>query len=419
MISGSNVFAQNLLPDGSFESTTGLNYTDPASAFSYLDYWRPTNLYILDSLYRGTPDLFDDNNRWPFSDPPSFWNNAVGAAVGDFHAGIANHKLFEGFLMPESISTTLLQPLETGEYYHIELMVRNKGVSGYQNAPILCVPEGYKAIDILLDTDSVFTVVDEPGNDSYHDASKIITLRSFRMESHTLGEWHNVGSCFQADGGEQFLGITLTSGRFNVNPPCVIHDEHWDAFYIYYFDIDDVKLTKLPNQFTFNQTICAGRKTKFNVAGLTNLPIMQNEIEYLWEDGVIDSVNYISAAGNYLVNAIIDCKTIPISLVIDELKCDPEVFVPNAFSPNGDGVNDQLETFISLDLPILKYQFSVFNRWGAQVFSTNDIHTKWDGYFNGAKLDIGVYTWLLEYTIDDIESGIVNYKESGDVTIFR
>ena len=102
-----------------------------------------------------------------------------------------------------------------------------------------------------------------------------------------------------------------------------------------------------------------------------------------------------------------------------DLKCDPDVFVPNAFSPNGDGTNDQLETFISVDLPLKEYQFSVFNRWGSKVFSTNDIDTGWDGTFNGDFLDNGVYVWLLEYTINDFELGIINYQESGDVTIFR
>ena len=414
-----DIFSQNLLPDGSFESTAAFNYTDPASAFMYLEHWFPANLYTLDSTYQGTPDLFDINNRWPQSDPQSFWNVAVGGTEGDFHVGIANHMKFEGYLTPEAVGSSITQPLEPGEYYHIELMVRNKGVSGYQNAPILCVPEGYKEIDILFDTDTAYVVIDGPNKESYHATPNFVTLRSHRMESQTLGEWDKVGTCFQADGGEKFLTVTLSTGPFTVNPPCVIYDEHWDVFFVYYFDIDEVKLTKLPNELTFGKSICAGRPSEINVAELADLPIMQNEIQYQWEDGTIDSINYVSEAGTYYVNAVLDCKTIPIKLEITDSKCDPDVFVPNAFSPNGDGTNDQLEAFISLDLPILEYEFSVFNRWGAKVFSSKDINDKWDGTFQGENMENGVYVWLLEYTVDDFELGVVNYQESGDVTLFR
>ena len=413
------IFSQNFIPDGSFESTTDLDYMDPASAFSYLDYWLPANNYIIDTLYRGTPDLFDTNNRWPQSNPPSFWNIANGATDGNFHVGIANHMTYEGYLTPEAISTSLTQPLEAGEFYHIELNVRNKGVAGYQKDPILCVQQGYKNIDILLDPDSIFVVIDEQNKDSYIDASKTITLSSSKMEYFLQGGWFKIGTCFQAQGGEQFLGITTTTGSFTVDAPCFIYDEHWDVFYVYYFDIDDVKLTKLPEEFTLNQTICAGRETEINIASLVDIPIMQNEIEYHWDDGRIDSINYISEAGTYFVNAVVDCKIIPIVLKISDLKCGPDVFVPNAFSPNGDGTNDQLETFISVDLPLKEYQFSVFNRWGSEVFSTNDSDAGWDGTFNGDLLDNSVYVWLLEYTIDDFELGLINYQERGDVTIFR
>ena len=420
IVSSSTIFSQNLVPNGSFESTTNLDYLDPFSAFAYLDSWYPANYIPVDPLYPGTPDLFDVNNIWPPSNTPNFWNVVDGAADGDFHVGIANHLKFEGYTEPEAVATSLIEPLQANEYYYIELGVRNKGVDGYlDHAPILCVPEQYKQIQVLLDTDSIFVTIDEQNKESYSEVSKVIPLRSERMEVPLAGSWDKIGTCFQADGDEQFFAITTTMGRFNVNPPCSIYDDHWDVFYIYYFDIDDVKLIKLPDELTISQTICAGRSTKFNIDDLAELPVMQREIEYHWSDGLIDSVNYISEAGTYHIDAVIDCKTIPIRLEVNDLKCDPDVFIPNAFSPNGDGYNDQLETFISLDLPVKAYRFSVYNRWGAQLFSTINSDIKWDGTFHGKIMDNGVYIWLLEYTVDDIELGIQHYKESGDVTIFK
>ena len=52
------------------------------------------------------------------------------------------------------------------------------------------------------------------------------------------------------------------------------------------------------------------------------------------------------------------------------------------------------------------------------MFSTKNSDLKWNSTFNGRPMNNGVYVWLLEYTIDDIEKGIVHYKESGDVTFF-
>lgn len=411
--------AQNLIPDGSFESTTNLDYEYPFNAFGYLDYWYPANLIGHDSFHVGTPDLFDYNNLLPPMEPLTFWNNAFRAADGDFHVGIVNTTRLEGYLTPEAIGTSLTEPLEANEFYHIELQVRNKGVLGGQNDPILCVQGDYKAIEILLDPDSVFVIIDEFYKDSYHEAAKKITIGSTLLEYHTVGIWNKFGTCFQADGGEQFLAVTMPTGRFNVDPPCMVYDFHWDVFHAYYFDIDAVQLTKLPKEVSLSQTICKGRPTKVNIAEMAKLPIMQNEIEYHWEDGRIDSINYVSEAGTYLINAVIDCKTIPIILEVTDIKCDPNVFIPNAFSPNGDGYNDQLEIFIVVDLPITNYQFSVFNRWGAKVFSTTDSGSAWDGTFQGDIMDNGVYIWLLEYTIDDVELGVINYKESGEVTMLR
>lgn len=413
-------FGQNLLPNSSFESTTNLEYTYPFSAFAYLDIWYRANYFPTDTLLYGTPDLFDNNNRWPSVNPPGFWEASGGAVEGDFYVGITNDFKFEGYTTPEAIAAPLLETLEANTNYHIELMVRNKGVMGImEEEPKLCVPEEYKGLKILLNEDSIYVTIDLMNRESYHNASKVVTLNSTRLASSILGGWNKIGTCFQADGSEQFLAISHSVGTFEVNPPCFIYDDNWSSFYTYYYDIDDVKLTKLPESFTINQTICNGHETKFNVAELIDLPIMQKEIEYHWEDGVIDSINYISEAGTYRVDAILDCTTIPVTLEIADLNCVPNIFVPNVFSPNGDGVNDYLKPFIAVDLPIQKYRFSVYNRWGTKVFSTQNNDIRWDGTFNGSPVDAGVYIWILEGTIDNIQLGLKTYQESGDVTIVR
>lgn len=71
---------------------------------------------------------------------------------------------------------------------------------------------------------------------------------------------------------------------------------------------------------------------------------------------------------------------------------DVSIYVPNAFTPNGFGAN---EIFIPVCVGIdpQKYQFWVFDRWGNQIFSTNDLNTGWDGRTNGRTCEIDTYVW--------------------------
>lgn len=89
------------------------------------------------------------------------------------------------------------------------------------------------------------------------------------------------------------------------------------------------------------------------------------------------------------------------------------LFVPSAFSPNGDGLNDILKP-LSVGYREYKY-FRVFNRWGEQVFETNRIGDGWDGTNYGKTSDIGTYFWML----DAIDKDGNTIKQKGDVTLIR
>lgn len=69
-----------------------------------------------------------------------------------------------------------------------------------------------------------------------------------------------------------------------------------------------------------------------------------------------------------------------------------DIIVPNAFSPNNDGHNDVLRPKMP-GIKIFKY-FTVFDRWGHQIFTTTNAGIGWDGTLNGRVLDAGVYVWM-------------------------
>jgi len=95
------------------------------------------------------------------------------------------------------------------------------------------------------------------------------------------------------------------------------------------------------------------------------------------------------------------------------------VFVPGAFSPNGDGVNDRLNVF-SDDGVQLVQRFSVFDRWGALVFeqrnfSPNDPGNGWDGFVRNQAAHAGVYVWHIEWLRFDGETE----QKSGESLLLR
>jgi len=75
------------------------------------------------------------------------------------------------------------------------------------------------------------------------------------------------------------------------------------------------------------------------------------------------------------------------------------IAVPNAFTPNGDGLNDYLYPLNAFKADNL--EFKVYNRLGQLVFESNDWTKKWDGTINGDPQDAGVYVWTLQYTLRD------------------
>lgn len=70
-----------------------------------------------------------------------------------------------------------------------------------------------------------------------------------------------------------------------------------------------------------------------------------------------------------------------------------DIFVPNAFTPNGDGHNDVLRA-IPVSMREFRY-LTIFNRWGQRVFTTTNVGIGWDGSFNGGPAPTGVYVWMV------------------------
>jgi gliding motility-associated-like protein len=78
---------------------------------------------------------------------------------------------------------------------------------------------------------------------------------------------------------------------------------------------------------------------------------------------------------------------------------EDDIYVPDAFTPNGDGQNDYLFPFLTNNLK-LGY-FKIFNRWGNLLYATNSPKPGWDGTYNGVVQPSGTYVWIAEATYSD------------------
>jgi gliding motility-associated-like protein len=90
----------------------------------------------------------------------------------------------------------------------------------------------------------------------------------------------------------------------------------------------------------------------------------------------------------------------------------PLVDVPNAFTPNGDGVNDNVSV---KGFGIQKMDWRIYNRWGQLIFQTGNTTQGWDGKYNGVLQPQEVYVYVLNVTFTDGKT----YRKKGDITLLR
>jgi gliding motility-associated-like protein len=138
-------------------------------------------------------------------------------------------------------------------------------------------------------------------------------------------------------------------------------------------------------------------------------------ITYKWHDGSTGQTYLVTEEGTYSV------------IVTNEFGCDTkdainvyylEFAVPNAFTPNGDGINDKFKPVMP-QVGIREFSMVIFNRKGTKVFETNKKEDGWDGTFNGKDTPVGSYVWLINFDAQVELIGTKSVEKKGIVTLLR
>lgn len=136
---------------------------------------------------------------------------------------------------------------------------------------------------------------------------------------------------------------------------------------------------------------------------------------YEWQDGSTKRTLKVYTNGTYWVRkfnegcAVVD--TINVQL------CEGFIYVPDAFTPNNDGLNDIFKV-ITTD-PTIRFHLYIYNRHGQLVFQSDDIEKGWDGKIDGEMAPADVYVYLIEYRGNGTQSPGANQTLKGSFILVR
>ncbi len=129
-------------------------------------------------------------------------------------------------------------------------------------------------------------------------------------------------------------------------------------------------------------------------------------------ENVNESVSYtLTATDIYGLACDLSISTYALEVIFTSVE------IPNAFTPDGDGLNDYFNPIISetLNYEDVVLEFKVWNRFGQLVYDNNEPATGWDGTYNGKPAPSDVYIFTVNLATDDCNLG----KKVGDVTLVR
>jgi len=141
----------------------------------------------------------------------------------------------------------------------------------------------------------------------------------------------------------------------------------------------------------------------------------QNGYRYEWNNTQESPTLLVADSGTYQLT-VWNAEGCAYSDAITIFKCPLPLFIPQAFTPNGDGLNDY---FFAVTDPeqILDYRFMIFNRWGELIFETQDPEIGWNGEFNGEPAPIGSYAYRL--FLRPIDSDNETIEKHGSIQLIR
>lgn len=142
------------------------------------------------------------------------------------------------------------------------------------------------------------------------------------------------------------------------------------------------------------------------------LQVYANVDSILWSDGTKGFDKMVYESGVYEFTVFHECESVTDFIEVSNM--DIAHYIPNVFTPDGDGIEDEFITFWSCS-DFQEFQLTIHDRWGNLMFQTDDVYQPWDGKFENLELNPDVYVYMVrgvDYKGDDV-------RVCGDVTILK
>jgi len=117
-------------------------------------------------------------------------------------------------------------------------------------------------------------------------------------------------------------------------------------------------------------------------------------VNYLWSTGETTQKIHVVTTGEFWYSITYNTCMESDTLKVDGAFGEELIWVPNAFSPNGDGRND---LFNPMGTDLVAYSLNIYNRWGKLVFSSETLGNGWDGKVDGKLVPSGIYSYVIKY----------------------
>jgi gliding motility-associated-like protein len=139
---------------------------------------------------------------------------------------------------------------------------------------------------------------------------------------------------------------------------------------------------------------------------------------YLWQDGSNLQTYTATEAGEYRVEVVnsYGCEG---SSSVWLVPCTLELTMPNAFTPNGDRINDVFKPVLLGDITPSRFLMQIYNKWGELVYETSDYSAGWNGFVKGSLAPAGVYAFVINFEVPGYINVTVKSPVRGSVTLLR
>ena len=138
---------------------------------------------------------------------------------------------------------------------------------------------------------------------------------------------------------------------------------------------------------------------------------------FSWSTGETTSTITVDESGSYILTHAVCGNTWTDSIRVTLSSLNQVTYVPNAFTPDGDELNNEFAVVFGDYSHVLDYRLLIYDRWGELVFSTTDPFEKWDGTNNVGLVQTGVYIYVLSVETDCFDNP--TWEKRGHVTVLK